>query len=463
MKVGLGGALLLASTLGLSLLTGPAVAMPADSPMSATLPSPTSEPRGREFLPVCDAAVTMNCIESIEYRVGDQWQQALLALGQGQSQDFVYETPLLSHEGGRTAIRVALLARDDITGPPYPAYFFQIQSHPQDDVLWDPPINRCEEGDPSKPTGSDPCARAPWLADTEYRFTFRSDDLIPVFAQSTVVGMSTSVTDIPGGLRIAVAGRPGGSQWVLDYDVAGRTDRFDALTYEWYGFATDIRANGGALEECAGLGFATAYSNGNGGSIPQWNPRTGSLSFNVDGFHYRPDGSVYKGEAQVFVPGPLARCMWKVDPRQAARMEIEVFAENGEEAVGTKSVSYDVTSDLVKLIATNFTYSQKGVVARPTPTLVRPGKKACDVAKSACVTLDRQRRTAKVTLIGVTGASEIIAVALRGATEDGRSEVRGAVRNGSATLTVKLAGAKSRNEVWVLRSPSTFLASFQIG
>jgi len=143
-------------------------------------------------------------------------------------------------------------------------------------------------------------------------------------------------------------------------------------------------------------------------------------------------------------------------------MEVEVYTENGEEAAGTKSIAYDVKADVVKMIAIDFTYSKKQIAARPTPIAAVPGKKACDAANLVCVTVDRARKTAKVSVVKVTGASEVLAVALRGTREDG-PEVKVSVKKGKASLTLKLAGAKSQGEVWVVRTPSTFISSFQVG
>jgi hypothetical protein len=458
MRKGIGGALGLVAVLGLSLLTGPATAVVPAEPVGSV------EPRKRDFLPPCETAESMNCIESIEYQVDGQWRTGTLLPPDGPDtpQTYSYSTPGLQHEGGRSAVSAGLIERDDINGPPYAAYQFQLQASPHGTgTFWDPPVLRCEDGDPSKP-GTDPCWRAPWLAEVDYRFTFRTSTLMPIFVQSSVVGTTTSIDPVPGGLRVAVAGRPGPSQWGGDDAPGQGKDQFWAVTYEWAGFVTDARARNGVLAECDGLGIATAYSNGNGGQIPEWDSRTGTLSFGTSGFHYAPDGSVYRGRAEVFVPGELARCMWKVDPRQTARMEVEVYTENGEEAAGTKSIAYDAKADLVKMIAIDFTYSQKQIAARPTPIAAVPGKKACDAANLVCVTVDRARKTAKVSVAKVTGASEVLAVALRGTREDG-PQVGASVKKGKVALTVKLLGAKSKGQIWVVRTPWTFISSFQVG
>ena len=465
MRKGAGGALLATAVLGLSILTGPASAVVPVEPINNAETVSAAEPRKRDFLPPCATPNSMNCIESIEFQVDGQWKTGTLLPPDGPDspQTYAFETPGLVHEGGRTAVAAGLIERDDINGPPYAAYQLQLQSWPQNDVvLWDPPINRCVNGDPSKPTGKDPCWRAPWLAETFYRFTFRTSTLIPIFAQASVVEMDTSITEIPGGLRVSLSGKPGGSQWVLDYEVAERKDQFDAVTYEWGGFLSDARAKGGSLASCQGLGIASAYSNGNGGQMPEWEARTGTLSFGTGGFHYGPDGKVYRGLAEIFVPGPLARCMWQVDPRQTARMEIEVFGEDGGEVAGTKSIGFDVAQDLVKMIAIDFTYSEKEIAARPTPIDAKPGKKECDVTNTVCVTVDRSRKSAKVSVAKVGGASEVLAVALRGTREDG-PQIGAPVRKGKASLTVKLSGAKSKGQIWVVRTPATFISSFQVG
>ena len=465
MRKGSGGALLAMAVLGLSILTGPASAMaPGEAPASPELRK--AEPRKFEFLPPCEAAQSMNCIESIEYLVDGQWLAGTLLPPDGPDtpQTYSYSTPGLVHEGGRMAVSAGLIERDDINGPPYAAYQFQLQASPHGTgTFWDPPINRCVNGDPRDPTGTDPCWRAPWLAETSYRFTFRTSTLVPIFVQSSVVEMSTSIIEIPGGLRVSLAGKPGGSQWVLDYKVAEKNDQFDAVTYEWGGFFSDARAKGGSLAACQGLGIASAYSNGNGGQMPEWDARTGTLSFGTGGFHYGPDGKVYRGLAEIFVPGPLARCMWKVDPRQTARMEIEVFGDDGGEVAGTKSIGFDVAQDLVKMIAIDFTYSEKQIAARPTPIAAQPGKKACDVTNIVCVTVDKARKSAKVSVAKAAGASEVFAVVLRGTREDGGTQVSAPVKKGKASLTVKLSGAKSKGQVWVVRTPSTYISSFQVG
>ena len=467
MRKGAGGALLATAVLGLSILTGPASAVaPVESVGSV-------EPRKTNFLPHCETPQAMNCVESISYLLDGQWIEAAVTAKRWIISDdgngnivygdtyYVYDTPGLLHEGGRSSMNAALIERDDINGPPYAAYQFQIQAWPQDaDLYWDPPINRCTDGNPSRP-GTGPCFRAPWLADTEYRFTFRTSTLVPIFVQTSVVGAQTSVEEIADGARVSVIGRPGPGQ-LVDPATVEREDRALGISYEWTGFITDARAKGGSLAACQGLGITTAYSNGNGGQMPEWDARTGTLSFGTSGAHYGPDGKVYRGLAEIFVPGPLARCMWQVDPRQTARMEIEVFTENGEESAGTKSIGYDVAQDLVKMIAIDFTYSEKEIAARPTPIDAKPGKKACDVTKTVCVTVDRSRKSAKVSIAKVMGASEVVAVALRGTREDG-PQIGAPVKKGKASLTVKLSGAKSKGQIWVVRTPSTYISSFQVG
>ena len=458
MRRGLGGALLLTAALGLSLLTGPASAV---APVLVEPASQVEPAFKRDFLPPCASPTSMNCIESIEYLVDGQWRMAVLIPHDGPDTPYTYgyATPGLEHEGGRTAVNAGLIERDDINGPPYAAYQFQLQAHPHGtDVFWDPPINLCKDGNPATP-GTGPCWRAPWLADTEYRFTFRTNTLVPIFARSSAMGLTATEERIPGGRRVSVTGRPGPWQHWPDEE----TDSFRGLTYEWEGFIADARAKGGSIAACQGLGIATAYSNGHGGFMPEWNAQTGTLVFGITGQHYGPDGSVYGGEALVLVPGPLARCMWKIDPRQVSRMEVEVFTENGEESVGTKSVAYDDVADLVRIVATNFTYSQKDIVARPKPVAATPGKKSCNAAKTVCVTVDKKRSAAKVTLSKAAGTQDVVAVALRGTREDGRTQVSAPVRSGKASVTLRLGGNTSKGQVWVLRSQSSFISSFQVG
>lgn len=473
MSRGLRGPLLL---LAITSLVLPMAAAPAAAgrPEGQTSP-PSAQPRMREFLPACRSAEEMNCIESIEYQVGDAWvaAQGPIPYQTIESDDgngnivygpiiYLWETPGLEHEGGRTQLNPALVERDDINGPPYAAYQVTIQSYPHGrDLLWDPPINRCVDGDPREPHGTDPCWRAPWLADTSYRFTFRTSTLIPIFAQSTIVGMGTEITSIPGGLRVSIWGRPGASQWSLDQETSDTRDAFDAVTHEWAGLFSDARARNGELSRCQGLGIATAYSNGNGGQMPEWDARTGSLSFGTSGWHFAADGSVYRGEAEIFVPGPLARCMWNVDPRQTARMEIEIFTEDGQEAAGTKAISYDSSADVVKLIARNFTYSQKQFVARPAPVVAKLGKKSCDSTRSMCITVDKQRTAARVTVARATG-TQVMAVPMIGNQESTTGQVRAPVSQGRAAFTVRLSGAKAKGQTWVVRTGSTFIASFRI-
>lgn len=472
MRKGIGGALLATTALGLSLLTGPASAVATKSVES--LPVAVVPIFKRDFLPHCATPQEMNCIESIEYLLDGEWKPTDVTVKRWIVSDdgngnvvygdtyYLYDTPGLVHEGGRTAVTAALVERDDVNGPPYAAYQFQIHAYPYgNDVFYDPPIYRCQKDNPNLP-GTDSCTRGPWLADTDYRFTFRSSTLVPIFARSSVIGLATTVAEIPGGFRVSVSGSPGPRQAVAEQRTAESTDTFDAVSYEWEGFIADARARNGVLAQCQGLGIATAYSNGYGGFMPEWDSRTGTLIFGTEGYHYGPDGSVYRGRAEVFVPGPLARCMWKVDPRQTTRMEVEVYTENGEESAGTKSIAYDAKADLVKMIAIDFTYSEKQIAARPTPVTATPGKKACDVTNTVCVTIDRSRKSAKVSLAKVNGASEVLAVALRGTREDG-PDVKAPVKKGKASLTVKLAGAKSQGQIWVVRTPETFISSFQVG
>ena len=463
----MGGALLLASALGLSLLTGPALAMPTRDVAVATSVTPVvPEPR-KEARPVlwCDTPSQLDCVESLEFQVDGSWRTATVDnfVNWGGKRIPVLNTEGLVHEGGRTQVIGEVFERYDVDGDTHPAYQLQLQSWPQGQVLWDPPINRCEGGDPSRPGGKDPCWRAPWLADAMYRMTFRSSKLQPILAKTSLTDMQTTYAKIDGGVRFSLAGRPGASQWVLDYSVAERKDAFDALTYEWGGMISDARGANGLGGGCAGLGIITAYSNGNGGQTPRWDPRTGTLAYGIAGFHFDPDGKTYRGQAEIFIPGQLARCLWQVDPRRVVGMEIEVYTENGEETAGTKSVGYDAEMDLVKMIAIDFTYSEKQIVARSTPVAAKPGKKACDPAKVLCVTVDKARKTAKVSVSKMPGNSgDVVAVALRGSREDGNTQVTARVNKGKASFSVQLSGAKSKGQVWVLRTQSTFISSFQV-
>jgi hypothetical protein len=470
------------AALGLSLLTGPAsaVAPVLVEPASQVEPAREVQPAFKRVeLPACETADAMNCIESIEYLVDGQWRTGILKVGRWTTGEvpngnpiygdpyYEYETPDLLHEGNRTSVAAMLVERDDVNGPPYSAYEFNLEAWPNDmNLFWDPPVNRCTTGSFLMP-GTDPCPRQPWLADTEYRFTFKTSTLSPIFSTSGVIGLTTTVEEVEGGLRVSIMGRPGPSQFRINRDspfwTEADADRSPGIAYGFSGLLPDARGRGGILSECQGLGIGTAYSNGTSSLLPEWDARTGSLSFGTNGLHYGPDGKVYRGEAEIMIPGPLARCMWKVDPRQVARMEIEVFTENGEEAVGTKSIAYDADDDVVRMVATNFTFSRKDVVARPSPLAAMSGKRSCNATKTLCVTVDKERKTAKVSLSKVKGAQDVTAVALRGKSEDSSTRVSIPVRSGNASITIQLSGKKAKGQVWVLRTSKAFISSFQVG
>jgi hypothetical protein len=450
MRRSIGGALLVIAGLGLSLLTGPVSAV-APTSLRDVVSGSTNE---ETFLPSCSDAGAMECIEALEFKLGGRWQSApgpfivKTVVSDDDNGNIIYgrdltyfDTPGLLHAEGVSQIAAFVVVSPYINGPEYPAYKVDLQAV---EVRND----RYRNVDPAR------------LDQTSYRLTFRTANLRPIFSQLTTVDAETSVSPVPGGLRVSVSGEPGPSQFAGDND---QTDTALAITYGWFGFITDARARGGVLTECQGLGIVTAYSNGYGGQMPEWDGKTGTLSFGTSGFHYAPDGSVYKGRAEVFVPGPLARCMWKVDPRQTARMEIEVYAENGEEAAGTKSISYDAKADLVKMIASDFTFSEKQIAARPSPIEAEVGKKVCDAAKSMCVTVDRSRKTARVALTKVMRANEVTAIALAGTREQSATQVRTRVTKGKASLTLKLSGPQAKGQVWVVRTPSTFISSFRVG
>lgn len=450
MRWGPGGAFGLIAVLGLSLLTGPAAAV-----------VPSLEPRndfGDEvFLPGCTTAEQMECIEAIDYILDGQWVSApgpfvvkTIESSDGNGGNIVYgpdktyfDSPGLTHAGGAGQLAPQLIISPYINGPEYPAYKFALQ-----------PTSVGEDiSGPIDPAG---------LASTTYRMTFRTAQLRPIFANMTSIGAQVTATAIPGGLRVSLSGEPGPSQFVGDEALAEKEDRFEAITREWYGFITDARFLD-SEGRCDGKGIVAAYSNGYGGQPPEWDPRTGSLSFGTNGYHYGPDGEVYKGRAEVYVPGELARCLWQVDPRRTSRVEIEVYTDSGDEAAGTKSIAYDADTDMIRMIAIDFTFSRKDIVARPTPLKAKAGKTVCSVGRTMCVSLDRASKSAKVTVAKVSGASEVVAVAMRGAREDGKTQIQSPLRKGKATITVKLAGAKSKGQLWVLRTPSDFISSFEVG
>jgi hypothetical protein len=415
-------------------------------------------------IPWCTSEEQWNCIESVEYFVDGEWRTAVVAETPSWG-GAVVDTPDLEHEYGRTQIRAEAFERYDIDGNMHPAYQLQLQAWPHGKYPLEPTVLLCDaskEGQGNPQPGTDPCVRGAWLADASYRMTFRSSRFQPILAMTSVVDMNTTFNEIPGGVRFSLSGRPGASQMAFGWGPGEDADTVDAISYEWAGLVTDVRGGNGMGGACAGLGFATAHSNGHGGRMPQWDPRTGSLSFGIGGRHYAPDGSIYRGRAEISVPGPLARCLWKVDPRQTARMEVEVLSENGEEVAGTKAISYEAVADIVKLIATNFTYSEKQIVARPTPILVGAGQKSCNGAKTVCISVDRARKAARIALARIADAPRVAAVALQGNSEDGTTQVWANLTGGKGSLSVKLAGAKSKGQVWIVRSESTFIASFEV-
>lgn len=452
MRKGMGGVLALATVLGLVVVPGPALGMP----VAATAPDAGATSNDETFLPACLTPEAMECIEAVDYVVDGQWVSApgpfivkTIESSDGQGDDTVYgpdkvyfDTPGLTHVEDAGQVAPNVIISPGINGPEFPAYKVLLQPiSVRDGVYSDVP-----------PDG---------LQRTQYRLSFRTAQLQPMFSKVGMVDAETSVEPIEGGLRVSVAGEPGPSQFVADYDEADRTDTFSGLTYEWGGFISDARfADPGG--RCVGKGIIAAYSNGHGGWPPEWNRQTGSLSFGTGGYHYWPNGKVYKGRAEVTVPGPLAECLWGVDPRRTARVEIEVFSDEGEEVAGTKTVNYDAEEDVVRIIAIDFTYSKKDIVARPTPLLAKAGKKSCTADKTLCVTIDRKRQSAKVTVSEIKGANEMFAAQVAGAREIGKAR-SAAVKKGTASFTLGLNGAGSRGQVWILRTASTFVSSFQVG
>lgn len=240
--------------------------------------------------------------------------------------------------------------------------------------------------------------------DLDYELALRAAEstFIPLFTAGYLAGMSTDLVDNGSSYTMTISGAPRAWQWLgggwrdqgaNSADSSDYANYYDATNLDWSFSTYDgriVASENPSIEPCIGDGMAASSTNGNGGAIPRWDYETQSLDYNTFGRHFMPSniddsgnptastsaGTVYIGEAEMYIPTSLALCMWadagfnSVADLQS--MAGQVRSDNGLKAGAVVNLTVDDTAMYVS--ASGYTYSRAALVVAPEVGIMPLGR-----------------------------------------------------------------------------------------
>ena len=131
---------------------------------------------------------------------------------------------------------------------------------------------------------------------------------------------------------------------------------------------------------CAHTGYTVQSFNAPSAGVPQWDPGTQSLSFNIAAPHLDSSGNPNTGFYKLWVPESFAMCQWPENNLVAAsELVATVFNEDG--SIQEADISVTKSNGVIFLDARSFHYSIPTIQISAAGTAVKPanittGKKA---------------------------------------------------------------------------------------
>lgn len=231
--------------------------------------------------------------------------------------------------------------------------------------------------------------------DLDYELALRTAEstFIPLFTAGYLTGMSTDLVDNGDSYTMTIAGAPRAWQWLgagwrdqgaNSDDSADYANYYDATNLDWSFSTYDgriVASENESIAPCIGNGMAASSTNGNGGAIPRWNYDSQSLDYNTFGRHFMPSniddsgnptastsaGTVYIGAAEMYIPTPLALCMWSDagfdSVADLQSMAGQVRSDGALKAGAVVNLTVDDTAMYVN--ASGYTYSSAALVVAP--------------------------------------------------------------------------------------------------
>lgn len=243
-------------------------------------------------------------------------------------------------------------------------------------------------------------------SDLDYELALRSAEstFIPLFTAGYLTGMSTDLAKDDSSYTMTISGAPRPWQWLggagwrnlpeASDDSENYRNYYDATNLDWSFSTYDgriVASENPSIEPCIGNGMAASSTNGNGGAIPRWDYETQSLDYNTFGRHFMPSniddsgnptastsaGTVYIGEAEMYIPTPLALCMW-ADAGFDSVADLQSMAgQVRSEAGGLKAgsvVNLTVDDTAMYVTASGYTYSRAALVVAPEVGIMPLGR-----------------------------------------------------------------------------------------
>lgn len=166
-------------------------------------------------------------------------------------------------------------------------------------------------------------------------------------------------------------------------------------------------------------GFVTTNSTTYAAGPPVFNPGTQTLDYKVASAHYLKDGSVFRGEYNLYIDSNVARCIYKFT-KAPISASVSIISETGEAKVATTVMTE--RGGWVHLSASGFTFSSPtlrvkltqdaNVAPVPTPK-VEPSILATPTAtpsnKSAALAAPAQKKTT-ITCVKGKSSKKVISI-----------------------------------------------------
>lgn len=202
--------------------------------------------------------------------------------------------------------------------------------------------------------------------DQRLRVVVRTSWLKPGFANTTLRDFNVNITPLSGGgSRIIASGLPLPAPGFYDFiDVIDGQPReqFDYVQHSWLVNFIDA-ADPDFPKDCLREDFPIVSSNSWISGEPYWDSQARQLMFTVSAPHLDADNKVFRGYYDAVLPGDVARCLWRMNPKRlAGRLEISVLEEDGQSQVATTSVGY--TNGNVRVSARNFHFSSPTIIVK---------------------------------------------------------------------------------------------------
>ena len=148
-----------------------------------------------------------------------------------------------------------------------------------------------------------------------------------------------------------------------------------------------------SLGDCAKVPSMSVITNGNNASVPIWNPVTQSIDVNIQGPHFKVDGSLNTGFFQARISKEIGKCLWGIDLSSKTVATISI-SEQGSGISHIETAASKYASDNYYFTLSNFHFSNPTISltfnnAKDIPSFKAPSKKVTIQCTNGKKTLTR--------------------------------------------------------------------------